>query len=291
MGTSNSCLPVSLNNFHTLCHRSSASKQKYDVQEAFNKNKNAININQVSEDEFLLLPGINRKLANNIVQYRHINNGFKQINDILKVDGITYNIFKHIYSDIIIDLSSSIDNKQELINLNFASYDELCSVPSLTPNLVKRIIERRERKGLFRFIEDLLKIKGINYIILANVRPHVTVDNSISKTDSSINNLYPLINPKMATDTLALASILLETLPPELQTILVSSPPQRPAITDDNNKQKTTFRFASWNLQQLTNDKVQNPGVREVICRVILENKYEINCSMIKLFIYLLVFH
>ncbi len=56
MGTSNSCLPVSFNTFHTLCNRSSASKLEYDVQEAFNKNKNAININKVSEDELLLLP-------------------------------------------------------------------------------------------------------------------------------------------------------------------------------------------------------------------------------------------
>jgi competence ComEA-like helix-hairpin-helix protein len=275
----------SSNSFHTLCHCSSTSKQKYDVQEAFNKNKNAININQASEDELLLLPGINRKLAGNIVQYRHINDGFKEINEILKVDGITSNVFKNIYSDIIIDLSS---NKQELVNLNFASYVELCSVPGLTPNLVKRIIERRERKGLFRFIEDLLKIKGINYIILATVRPHVTVDNPISKINSPTNNLYPLINPKMVTDTLSLASMLLETLPPELQTILVSSPPQRPSSTDDNNNnnQQKYFRFASWNLQQLTNDKVQNPGVREVICRVILENKYEINSLIIKIFIY-----
>ncbi|CAF1475311.1 unnamed protein product [Adineta steineri] len=41
------------------------------------------------------------------------------------------------------------------------------------------------------------------------------------------------------------------------------------------NKQ-TYFRFASWNLQQLTNEKVQNPGVREVVCRIILENNFSL---------------
>lgn len=32
-------------------------------------------------------------------------------------------------------------------------------------------------------------------------------------------------------------------------------------------------RLASWNLHQLSVDKITNPGVREVVCRTILENK------------------
>jgi competence ComEA-like helix-hairpin-helix protein len=284
MGTTNSCLPVSI---HTLRPRSSTSKLKYDVQEAFNNNKNAININRASEDELLLLPGITRSLAFEIIQYRHMNNNFKQINEILKVDGITSDIFKRICKDIIIDLPSPSDNKQEPVNLNLASYNELCSVPGLTPNLVSRIIQRRERKGSFRFIEDLLKIKGIDYIVLATVRPHVTVNQPnipTSISNYSLNSFHPLINRTTAKDTLSLASILLETLPPELQTILVSSPPHRPLTVNDHKQ--TIFRFASWNLQQLTNEKAQNPGVREVICRVILENKYEIHILLNQFFIY-----
>jgi hypothetical protein len=99
-----------------------------------------------------------------------------------------------------------------------------------------------------------------------------------------LNSFHPLINRTTAKDTLSLASILLETLPPELQTILVSSPPYRPSTVNDHKQ--TIFRFASWNLQQLTNEKAQNPGVREVICRVILENKYEIHILLNQFFIY-----
>jgi DNA uptake protein ComE-like DNA-binding protein len=295
MGSTNSCLPGALNSFHTLRHHSSTSKLKYDVEEVFNSHKNAININQVSEDELLLLPGITRQLAVNIVQYRHLNDGFKKVDEILRVNGITFNLFKHIYADITIDLSPSSDNKQEPVNLNLASYKELCSVPGLTPNLVERIIQRRERKGLFRFIEDLLKIKGIDYIILAAVRPHVTVNQHqlpTSISDTSINNFYPLSNRNHPRDALSLASILLETLPPELQTILVASPPHRPSTTNNNNNnnKQNIFRFASWNLQQLTNEKVRNPGVREVICRIILENKYEMNLLIKEILIYLQFF-
>jgi DNA uptake protein ComE-like DNA-binding protein len=264
MGSSNSCLPIS---FNTLCCRSSITKVKHNPDqqpiESINKNNNKININSVPEDELLFLPGITRQLAQNIVQHREMNNGFKQINEILKVGGISYDLFQSLCFDISVDSSSSLSNtKEERINLNLASYNDLCLIPGLTPNLITQIIQYRKRKGLFRFVEDLLQIKDIDYVVLATVRPYVTVDNSQIPT---------LLNS--ATDSPSLAALLLNTLPPEFQTRLLSSFSQRPSVINEI-KQKI-FRFASWNLQQLTNDKVQNPGVKEVICRVILENKYE----------------
>ena len=89
-----------------------------------------------------------------------------------------------------------------------------------------------------------------------------------------MNNLYPTLSRPHSrpADTLSLASILLETLPTELQTILLSSPPQRPTVV--HRGRSSHVRFASWNLQQLTVEKVRNPGVREVIGRIIVQNEY-----------------
>lgn len=36
---------------------------------------------------------------------------------------------------------------------------------------------------------------------------------------------------------------------------------------------RPALRLASWNLTSMTIDKAENPGVREVVCRTILENK------------------
>jgi hypothetical protein len=36
---------------------------------------------------------------------------------------------------------------------------------------------------------------------------------------------------------------------------------------------KTALRIATWNLQDFTLEKVENPGVREIVCRTILENR------------------
>ena len=280
MGTSNSCLPVSFAGLQTLTHRHSLSRLKVNAQ-VTEENNNAIKINDVSEDTLLLLPGVTRPLAKNLIDYRERNQGFKHINELLQVTGINHDLFNRIRSDVSIDVSSQALPKTSrgrgLTNLNLASHDDLCAVPGLTPALATRIIQRRERKGVFRFIEDLLEVKGVDYIVLATARRHVTVENPAictSMSHSSVNHLYPTLNRSHSkpADTLSLASILLDTLPTELQTILLSSPPQRPTAVHFGRS--SYFRFASWNLQQLTVEKVRNPGVREVVCRIILENEY-----------------
>lgn len=40
----------------------------------------------------------------------------------------------------------------------------------------------------------------------------------------------------------------------------------------------STLRMASWNLDKFSLEKSSNPGVKEVICRTILENKWSIIC-------------
>lgn len=57
---------------------------------------------------------------------------------------------------------------------------------------------------------------------------------------------------------------------------LLSAYSQRPVLEEDFHGQrngKVVVRIATWNLQDFTVEKVQNPGVMEVICRTILENR------------------
>ena len=298
MGGKHGCFPSPIDTIHTLRRRRHLLTRIKNEQVRFstpadinvnnnNNNSNAINLNTASEDELMMLPGVNRLLAQNILDYRQLSGGFRELNELLRIPGMRKDIFQRIRLDLSITIlppphSHTDYVKQELINLNIATYDQLSSVPGLTPALIERILRRREHKGAFRFVEDLLKIKGIDYIILAQIRSYITVDQRSLPTspsessiiDSSANAIYPTLNRNNnnhTIDSLSLASLLLETLPPELQTILLSSPPQRPTV--HSITQEKYLRFASWNLQQLTNEKVQNPGVREVVCRIILEHK------------------
>lgn len=43
---------------------------------------------------------------------------------------------------------------------------------------------------------------------------------------------------------------------------------------------RDAFRVATWNLHEFTYEKAQNLGVREVICRTILENRYAYQHSL-----------
>ena len=295
MGGKNSCMPSPIDPLHNLRRRHHLfGKAKYHSTAnglPKNTNHNTIKLNHASEDELLMIPGITRPIAQNILQYRLVNHGFKNIEELLFVNAIDRNLFERIRSNVSIDLPPappppppppphpSTTTQDGLIDLNAATYEQLCSIPGLSSVLAKRIVERRERKGNFRFIEDLVKVKGIDYVILADIRSYITVNSyqiPLSVSQPSIPNLYPTLNRNnnnhtITSDSLSLASLLLETLPPELQNILLSSPPQRPSPV--SKPKQTFFRFASWNLQQLTNEKVQNPGVKEVICRIILENK------------------
>ena len=56
----------------------------------------AININTAGLDALMCLPGIDRNLAQAIISYRQSSGFFANIAELLKVDGMTRDIFKQV---------------------------------------------------------------------------------------------------------------------------------------------------------------------------------------------------
>lgn len=64
----------------------------------------------------------------------------------------------------------------QLININEADAASLIALPGIGPSKAKAIIQYREKKGAFRHVDDLIKVKGIGSKILAKIRDKIRVE-------------------------------------------------------------------------------------------------------------------
>lgn len=67
---------------------------------------------------------------------------------------------------------------QEKVDLNQATRNELEAIPGIGPSLAGKIILERNRRGGFRTLEDLLKIRGIGRKTLNHLEKYITIDDS-----------------------------------------------------------------------------------------------------------------
>ncbi|MDT8271676.1 MAG: helix-hairpin-helix domain-containing protein [Desulfomonilia bacterium] len=68
-----------------------------------------LNVNIATADEFQWIPGIDRTIAQNIVQYRQANGQFTSLNDLLNVNGIGEVTLKGIKDYLKLEGRSDID--------------------------------------------------------------------------------------------------------------------------------------------------------------------------------------
>jgi competence ComEA-like helix-hairpin-helix protein len=63
----------------------------------------------------------------------------------------------------------------EPLDLNTASGGELQRLPGIGPALAGRILEYRSKAGRFKYIDELLEVRGIGPVILKRLKPLVRV--------------------------------------------------------------------------------------------------------------------
>lgn len=315
-----------------------------DLSAAFNLydydyKKNLLNINTAAEEELMILPGVTRCVARNIVEYRTAIGGFRRVEDLALVSGVGAVRLQSFRCDITVKRRSSsrsssrtqsIDSLPSCesgrsqrsqqsqggrsfhgsplraINVNTASIFDLMNIRGMNQELAANIVEYRERKGPFKRIDELIKVKGVSGRVLSTLKMYLTVNN-VPPASPPVNDAISVascskVSPRNLNRRLAghrrtcsaplnnsgeciePPSLDLRGVSPKVSVDfsadifeLLSLRSERPVVRDvfiGKYQGQPAIRVASWNLQQLTREKISNPGVLEVVCRTILENGF-----------------
>ncbi|XP_034942473.1 endonuclease/exonuclease/phosphatase family domain-containing protein 1-like [Chelonus insularis] len=278
-----------------------------------------LNLNTATEEELMTLPGINRNLANNIVNHRRIIGRFHRVEDLALVSGIGAEKLESIKMEVYVSstndsgassrASTSLDsvaNNLNQVDVNSASIFELQGVPGIDQELAARIVEKRLKYGRFGTLDELAKLRGMGKYRLAMIRPYLKISSILN---GSVVRTYSNGSPSsswnipQASSTPRVNSVGRKitrfnrdrVTPPRMPRIddyeknvefspgiseeeiweLLSIASPRPCIeyNFDESLDRTSIRLASWNLNGFNSDKASNPGVMEVVCRTILENR------------------
>ncbi|XP_045768174.1 endonuclease/exonuclease/phosphatase family domain-containing protein 1-like [Maniola jurtina] len=277
-----------------------------------------MNVNTATEEQLMTLPGVSRQLAQEIVRHRQMIGRFKRVDDLALVSGIGAEKLELLRPEICTNsrrqisrtssytysldsIRSSSENK--LCSVNSSSVFQLQCVPGLNQELAANIVDYRNKKGPFKSLDDLIKVRGMDIVRLSSIKPHLNLElrkcESVQHltnghvngwTDPSINDSLVSSEPKTPKSphrkSLSMPNKFPITLPNGFATApvtdildLLSAYSHRPIVEEVFTYERDGVRccrLASWNLHQLSVDKITNPGVREVICRTILEYKLSI---------------
>ena len=156
-----------------------------------------LNIDTASENDFAMLPGIGKITAHRIIKFRDDNGGFKNLQEITRVEGVSQRLFISIKDHIALTGKSDL---KVLIDINSASRETLLTLPRISKNEAEAIINYRKKNEGYTRIEDLLLIKEIDkkeyeeikeLIIVQPLRKKKTGDENLTtKTTKNTKKKY-----------------------------------------------------------------------------------------------------
>ncbi|RMC05358.1 hypothetical protein DUI87_18547 [Hirundo rustica rustica] len=250
-------------------------------------NQERLNINTATEEELMTLPGVTRVVAQNIVEYREYIGGFKKVEDLALVSGVGAAKLEQVKFEICVsskgssaqhspsstrkDPASEHHLSATKININTATPAQLMSIRGITEKIANSIVDYRKEHGPFKSIEDLVRMDCINSSFLDKIRHQIFAERSRPPSTNTNGGLNFMAKPHPSPTSLSLQSEDLD-FPPGGPTQIIST---RPSVEMFGGVRdgRPVFRVATWNLQSCSIEKANNPGVREVVCMTLLENR------------------
>lgn len=129
-----------------------------------------IELNSADSIELESVRGIGPAFASRIIRFRKRLGGFyrkEQLLEVYGMDSVKYNQLKDL-----IKVNAGLIRK---INLNTFTFDEIRKHPYLTYKQINAILQYRSQHGLFKSIEDLMKIAILNEEIIRKIEPYIVL--------------------------------------------------------------------------------------------------------------------
>ncbi|XP_013200561.1 endonuclease/exonuclease/phosphatase family domain-containing protein 1 [Amyelois transitella] len=262
-----------------------------------------MNVNTATEEQLMTLPAVNRQLAREIVRHRQMIGGFKRVDDLALVSGLGAEKLELLRPEICIkkqlsrasSCTQSLDSirtsgESRLCSINSSSVFQLQCVPGLNQEIAANIVDYRNKKGPFKSLDDLIKVRGMDTVKLLTAKQHLSLESRKCESMQMLTNGHvngwdasPSISHVLMNGSIPKSKFSFPKLPNGFASApvddileLLSAYSHRPLLEDVFTYERhgvRCCRIASWNLHQLSLDKIKNPGVREVVCLTILENK------------------
>ena len=180
-------------------------------------------------------------------------------------------------------------NQPLLVSVNHSNVFQLMKVKGISQTLAENVVMHREKKGLFRSVDDLLKVKGLKPYLLSAVRQHLTVEevpvsasSDTSRLDGSNGSSHSRHKRSQSSGNYSTSNLIdaqVNNSDSQEDMISLYGPLTKKSFRGVRKKQYYTkrnnrpvMRIGSWNLQQCAEEKTNNPGVKEVVAMTVLEN-------------------
>lgn len=128
------------------------SKEKffYNRQESHNGPVQSLEINSASPEDLAKLPGVSKQLADNIVRYREKLQGFDSLGQLRNIWGMRYETFQLLLGRLHLK-----PPQRQRLNLNYATEEEMVSLPGIGPYRAHLLKRSRQTQGFFQSMQDL----------------------------------------------------------------------------------------------------------------------------------------
>ncbi len=159
----------------------------------------SLDLNKATASQLVKLPGISRPLADAIVTYRKEIGGFTSLRQLRDVPNMTEALYlalgEYLYLEVAIETKASAaatiftttampttetiqetePTTQLYLDLNTATFEELCLIPEIGEVTAAAIIEYRSSIGQFINRKQLLNVKGIGETTLSQIAGYLYI--------------------------------------------------------------------------------------------------------------------